>query len=364
VRVAVLGAGGTIAPAIVRDLAESEEFESILCLDIARERAREVANVHGGDKADAAAVDAGDPVAMEFALDGQGLLINSGAYRFNAGVMDACLAQGVGYIDLGGLYHVAERQYAHHDRWEERGMLAVLGCGAGPGKTNLMAAAAARRLDAVGTVRCASAGHDEDPPDGFSTPYAVRTLVDELTLEPMVVRDGEPQAIEPLTDGGTIRFPDPIGERPSLYTLHSEVLTLPRTLGAPNSDFRLALSPRVLEGLKEIIAAGTADEVRPEPPSPRTYSGQVVEATGTRDGRALRITATALTVPHERWGLGGGVVSTGTTAAAVARLYARGRLATAGVLAPEQVLDPDELFAELEPRGCTIDIHESEVRDP
>ena len=37
-RVAVLGAGGTIAPAIVRDLAESEEVTAMRLLDIDLDR--------------------------------------------------------------------------------------------------------------------------------------------------------------------------------------------------------------------------------------------------------------------------------------------------------------------------------------
>ena len=41
--VAVLGAGGTIAPPIVRDLAESPEVASMKLLDIAAERAAAVA---------------------------------------------------------------------------------------------------------------------------------------------------------------------------------------------------------------------------------------------------------------------------------------------------------------------------------
>ena len=57
-KVAVLGAGGTIAPAIVRDLAESDEAAELLLLDLDGERARAVADEHGGGKARAQAVDA------------------------------------------------------------------------------------------------------------------------------------------------------------------------------------------------------------------------------------------------------------------------------------------------------------------
>ena len=56
--VAVLGAAGTIAPAIVRDLAESEEVSSILLLDLDPDRAAEVADEQGGGKAEARAADA------------------------------------------------------------------------------------------------------------------------------------------------------------------------------------------------------------------------------------------------------------------------------------------------------------------
>ena len=50
-RVAILGAGGIIAPAIVRDLAESEEASDLLLLDLDESRAQAVADAHGGGKA-------------------------------------------------------------------------------------------------------------------------------------------------------------------------------------------------------------------------------------------------------------------------------------------------------------------------
>ena len=364
-RVAVLGAGGTIAPAIVRDLAESEEFESLVLLDLDGSRARAVAEAQGAGKATAAALDASDPQALVFAFEGCGLLVNAASYRINLTAMDACAASGCSYIDLGGLYHLTGDQLARSAEFEERGLLAVLGAGAGPGKTNVMAARAARDLEGVKAVRCASAGLDADPPPGLSTPYAVRTLIDELTVPPVVVRHGAATEVEPMTSGGRIPFPDPVGERDSLYTLHSEVRTLPESLGASECDFRLSLTPQVLEALTE-LRGRPAEEIaalRPAPPSPRTYSAQHVEVRGERDGAPAVVTVTAMTVPNEAWGLGGGIVSTAAVAAATARLYARGRIPRTGAYPPERCLDFDDLAAELEPRGCTFDIttRESEV---
>lgn len=362
----MLGAGGIIAPAIVRDLAESAEFEELTLLDLDGVAARAVAAEHGGGKASGAAVDARDRQALTLALEDHGLLINAASYRCNLAAMDAALAAGCNYLDLGGLYHVTATQLRLDAAFAETGLVAILGCGAGPGKTNVMGARAARELDEVDTIRCASAGLDEEPPaEGLAVPYALQTLLDEMTEPPMVVRDGQPVAIAPLADGGEIDFPAPIGLRRTLHTLHSEVLTLPGTLGASECDFRLALAPSVEAALRELAASGAdAARVVTARPSARTWSAQHVAVTGHKAGVPTTVTVTAVTRPHQRWGLGGGIVSTGTVASSTARLLARGALGPlSGVLAPEQAIDADALFAELEERGCSFDVRIAEQQE-
>ena len=100
-RVAVLGAGGTIAPAIVRDLAESEEISDLLLLDLDEARATTVAAYHGGGKARPLEVDARDTDALQRALSDVELLVNSAGYRVNLEAMRACLGAGCHYLDLG-----------------------------------------------------------------------------------------------------------------------------------------------------------------------------------------------------------------------------------------------------------------------
>lgn len=357
-RVAVLGAGGTIAPAIVADLAAATEVDGLSLLDLSGERARAVAAQHGGGKAQAAAVDATDPQALYLALEGHQLLVNAAGSRVNLAAMDACLAADCSYIDLDGLYHVAREQYRLDDAFAQRGLVAVLGCGAAPGLTNVMAARAAEGLSRVHRVRCASAVLDLTPPEGLSAPYAPDTLIDELTLPPMIVRGGEHVAIDPLTDGGEVAFPEPIGRRGSVNALHSEVLTLARSLRAEACDFRLSLVP----GVQEVLL-GLVDLPRHElralhisPPSPQTCSAQHVEVTGVRDGEPVAVVVTALTAPDAARGLGGNVVATATVASVTALLFARGGLRGAGfgVHAPERALPPGHLFAALEERGCTF----------
>ena len=131
-RVAVLGAGGTIAPAIVRDLAESEEVTEMRLLDIDLSRAEAVAMEHGGGKAEARRADATAGLAEQLA--GMDVLVNSAHYPVNLAAMEACLEAGCDYMDLGGLYHVTAKQLELSSRFEQGGRIAILGAGSAPGQ--------------------------------------------------------------------------------------------------------------------------------------------------------------------------------------------------------------------------------------
>ena len=361
-RVAVLGAGGTIAPAIVRDLAESEEAESLLLLDVDRDRAEAVATSQGGGKAEARQADARSGLAAE--LEGVDVLINSAANRINLDAMRACLEAGCHYIDLGGLYHVAGEQLALDGEFSDAGLLALLGMGSSPGKTNVMAVRALRELGVdpaaprTDYVHVAAGGRDLDPPDGLAFPYAVRTLLDEVTMAPVAIVDGAPVELEPLQQGPETDYGDPIGSGETIYTLHSEMRTFGDSFGCRSGTFRLSLPPKVLSTLRELI--GSSEERIEEvarsasPQSPRTVSVHIIEAGA--EGRAVRVRS--VTPPHEEWSLGGGIVSTASPAAAAVRLLARGRIEASGALPPERCVDPDDLFAELETRGVRFDVTE------
>jgi lysine 6-dehydrogenase len=360
-RVAILGAGGTIAPAIVRDLAESDEVADLLLLDLDEARAEHVASLHGGPKARAALADARASAdaasSLARALEGCDVLVNSASYRVNLDAMAACLAAGCHYLDLGGLYWMTGRQLELGPRFEAAGLLALLGIGSAPGKTNLMALRAARELAApIDAIHVSAAGRDLDPPSGFSVPYALQTLLDEVTMRPVVLRDGEPEEIDPLAVGGVVEFGEPIRATETIYTLHSELLTFGDSFGCREATFRLSLSPELVSTLRELTEAPEAEIRRiageAVPPSGKTVSVHLVEAHG--GGRSVRVRA--LTEPQEVWGLGGGVVSTAAPAAAAVRLLARGSIGARGAVPPERCIEPAEMFEELERHGCTFEI--------
>jgi lysine 6-dehydrogenase len=361
VSVAVLGAAGTIAPAIVRDLSESEEVGQMLLLDLDGARAAAVAAEHAADKANAQAIDARAVSDLATALRDVDVLVNTASYRINLDAMRACLSARCSYLDLGGLYWMTGRQQELGGEFERAGLLAVLGIGSSPGKTNLMARRAITELaagaGAVESIEIVAGGRDPHAADDgrLRPPYAIQTLLDELTLAPVVIRDGKPTEIEPLESGGTVDFGEPIGAAATIYTLHSELATFGESFGCRGASFRLSLPPPLLARLRELIGSSEAEIAaagrEAVAASAETVSVHLVTV-GATSGRS--VTVRALSRPH--FGLGGSIVSTAAPAAASVRLFARGSLTATGALPPERCIDPNEMFAELETRGCSFTI--------
>ena len=107
----MLGAGGTIAPAIVRDLADSDEVESSCCCSTSTRAARAaVAAEHGGGKARAGARWTRARGARLRRSTAATCWSTRASYRVNLDAMQACLEAGCHYLDLGGLYQMTGEQ--------------------------------------------------------------------------------------------------------------------------------------------------------------------------------------------------------------------------------------------------------------
>jgi hypothetical protein len=162
----------------------------------------------------------------------------------------------------------------------------------------------------------------------------VRTLLDELTMSPMVVRDGRLEEAEPLSGRTARTFPDPVGTAEGIYTLHSELATLPaRYPSVREASFRLCLAPGLIE---KLLALPEGAEPEPYVQSPASVSAHVVDA-ANGDGRS--VVGTSLT-------RGGSARSTSEPPARAAVELLEGRLSAPGVAAPEDAIaDPEGFLA-------------------
>ena len=318
--IAVVGAAGTIGRRVVGFL---EEWG----VPVVRRDFRLEGEEH---------VDARDLVSLERALAGTSVCVNCADYRLNPLVMDACLGVHAHYVDLGGLYHVTRLQLQRSEDFAAAGLTALVGMGSAPGKTNLLARAAVERLGdhprslelwAV-TRDPAANGHP------FPAPYSVRTLLDELRMRPMIVREGRVTDVDPLSGEAERHFPEPIGRARGIFTLHSELATLPAAYPTlVEANFRLCLAPGLLE---KLLALGDGEE-----PEPYTQSEDAV-AVHLADARSDRAAVVGMTVTR-----GGSARSTAEPAARAAVELHEGRLVAPGVHPPERAIDDPEAFLAL-----------------
>ena len=174
-------------------------------------------------------------------------------------------------------------------------------------------------------------------------------------MPPMALRDGEPREMEPLARAARWTSASRSARRRRSTPCTPRSSPSGRASVAARRSFALSLPPEVLERLRELagaseegIAAAARRRSRPR------HDG--LGAPRRRPAASERVRARASPRRTRRWGLGGGIVSTASPAAAAVRLLARGRITARGALPPERCIDPDEMFAELEPRGVRFDV--------
>jgi Saccharopine dehydrogenase NADP binding domain len=283
-------------------------------------------------------VDASDPGAVTRALDGSAVCVNCADYRLNLAVMRGALDAGAHYVDLGGLYHVTKQQLELDGEFRTHGLGALLGMGSAPGKTNLLASAAVTRLtaDPVSLEIWAATRDPAAADHPFPAPYSVRTLLDELRMKPVVVDSGRVIEVSPLSGEATRRLPEPVGDATGVYTLHSELATLPSAFPSlRQASFRLCLSDGLLD---KLLALGAGDEPEPYEQSPASVAVHLVDA----EGGGRRVVGWTLT-------RGGSARSTSEPAARAAVELAAGTLSAPGVHAPESAIrDPEDFLAKLD----------------
>lgn len=376
--IAVLGAGA-MGSAAARLLARHAGEVDLLVLDVDTARARAVAGECG---AEGRGFDATSGELTTILRDVRAVAACL-PYRLNLPVMEAALAAGCHYADLGGLFHTTRRQLELDRRYRTAGVSAVLGIGSAPGLTNVLARLGADRLDSVEAIDMVDGAVDLNEDGGaFGVPYSVDTVLDEFTLPAMVFEAGELREVPAGSGVVEWDFPEPVGRQPAMYTLHSEPATLPRTIpGVRDVRWRLALPRAVHEGFVLLVAVGLAStdpvatsggEVSPREVlaavldrlpgaagAPNDVEYLDVRVAGRKEGSPATHRALARFDPSPE-GLSAGAFGTALPITIAVRWMAAGRVEP-GVHAPESAFPAGAFLAECEREGVTLSTELSPV---
>lgn len=322
----------------------------------------------------ASRVDVTDGPGLHAALADADAVLNTVGpyYRYGLDVLRAAIRTGTHYLDICDDWEPTVAMLGLDDLARAAGVRAVLGMGASPGVSSLLAARAAARLDTLTDVYTAwpvDVGPKADvslrDPGGAVSAAAVHWM-QQISGTVATVEGGrlvERPALRPVT------LDLPGGHRGTAYTVgHPEPVTLHRSLrpggDAANLMVVSAGTAAYLGVLRADLDAGrltnetaAADldhpSVRrilraaaraPRLPGPGTLPPFFAAATGTRDGRPAAVLARLDGV--ERL-LADMAEATGVPAGLGMAQLLDGTVRSAGVHPPEAVIDGERFFADL-----------------
>ena len=245
------------------------------------------------------------------------LVINVALPYQDLAIMDACLESGVHYLDTANYepedtaHFEYSWQWAYQERFREKGLMALLGCGFDPGVTNIFCAHAQKHeFDSIETIDIldCNAGDHGHP---FATNFNPEINIREVTQVVRHWKDGRWVETPPILDDDCVHFTFdyPVaGPRESYLLYHEEMESLVKHIrGLKRIRFWMTFGQPYLTHLKVLENVGMTriDEVEfegsriipirflkallPDPGSlGSNYTGKTVIGCvfkGTKDGR-------------------------------------------------------------------------------
>jgi saccharopine dehydrogenase-like NADP-dependent oxidoreductase len=375
-RVLVTGGAGEMGAYACRVLAKADEIEQVLVAD--RDLARaEVLAAELGPKAIAFALDISDADALGSALAEVDIVLNTAGpfYRFGREVLGAAIAAGTDYLDICDDWEPTLEMLELDDAARAAGVTAVIGMGASPGTSNLLATLAMNQCDTVDRIFTAwRAGALPYPAEGEEpqTNAALEHWVHNCT-EPIKIWRGGRLVDAFALEEVTVAYPGR-GEGPVWVCGHPEPLTLPRVRPEVQESLNLMVSRRgLMVGMQRVAArvrsgeldvTGAAKQILLEPDTGGAAAGPspilpnlFAVAEGTKDGKNIRVGAQPIVLPNANMG-----EMTGYPLAIATLMLARGQVARPGVHGPEGAVDPQTYFQELSqlvedrPEGDVVEV--------
>lgn len=225
----IIGAG-VVGRSYAAAAAAMPSITGLIVADLDLERARAAAAPLG---AEALQLDVMDTAMLVRAIEGADILGSAigPATRFGNTVLEGAIAAGRPYVEIGDDPGPTLKMLDLNQRAQDARVNAVLGLGASPGITNMLAVAAVNELECVDRLITAwgsggkeDDGDDDDFDEGVTA--ALEHWVEQVSHPVPIWRDGRIIEVEPL-EAIQLDYPG-IGSVTTHLVGHPEAVTLPR----------------------------------------------------------------------------------------------------------------------------------------
>jgi len=328
----------------------------------------------GTGKARPVKLDITDHGALVKAMGEADVVANATTYVHNLAVMKAALEAGRSLTDLGGMFYITREQLELDGAFRDAGLSAIIGCGLAPGLADVLAVRGAQQMDRVEAVRIRY-GEVNFSPALYK--WSFRALLDELTMRPVIYREGEFVDLPPLSGKEFFDFPEPVGTRLCVYSVYSGVATLPRTVGKGvrlvEAKYGFSDTERLEAVIEMLRALGLLEEepvkvgeveVAPRdvllacapPPQPDVEDAValVVLVEGRRGDEEVLARYTLVQEFYKPWNVSALAYLTGLVLSIATQMLGEGELAGPGVRSLEGAVEPGKLIRALRGEGVRI----------
>jgi saccharopine dehydrogenase-like NADP-dependent oxidoreductase len=263
-KVLVVGTGA-VGAAVAAVAKRRDFFERITFADVDPARPAAVVKREDDDRFAAAQVDAGDRAALVGLLHETrpDAVLNAADPRFNPAILEAAFEYGCTYLDMamtlsGPGVLLGQEELDAHDRWRERGLLALAGIGVEPGLADVFARHAADHLfDEIDEVAVRDGADLVVEGYDFAPTFSIWTTIEECLNPPLIwERERGFYTTEPFSEPELFEFPEGIGVIECVNVEHEEVVLVPREIDCRRVTFKYGLGAEFIDVLQTLHKLG------------------------------------------------------------------------------------------------------------
>jgi len=348
----VLGAG-MVGAVVAADIAADDRFEVAIADRSDENLARAAARCAGGARTVVA--DLADPAVVHRLAAEADLVLGALPSHLGYRAVEAVIEAGKPYSDIS---FMAENALKHDAKAKNAGVACVVDIGVAPGMSNLLAGAAAHRMERCDRIEIYVGGLPVERrwPFQYKAGFAPADVVEEYTRPSRIVERGEVVVRPALTEPELMDFPR-IGTLEAVNT--DGLRTLADTLDVPNMVEKTLRYPGHYELMRIFRETGLFSKEPIEVSGQRVVPLEVTSALmfpkwtyeeGERDLTVMAVIAEGVLdgkPARIRWDLYDEYDpvqkatsmsrTTGFPCAIVARLLHEGKITTPGVLPPEKL---------------------------
>jgi len=373
-KILVVGCG-KVGSEIARDLAASDEVDSLIAMDASSENLK-LLRRRVPKKVQTVRLSISQKQRFHDLLGRVDLVCGALPGRLGFDLMTETVKAGKDTVDIS---YTPRDAFQLQRKAKEVGCRVVPQCGVAPGFTNMCVGDASRKLDKMMSVKIFVGGLPEkpEPPLNYRVVFSLEDVVNEYSRPVQVIEEGKQKKIEALSGRGLTSFPgvgkleyfltDGLGSLPRSYprtremhefTLrypgHADMMSTLRVLGFFERKRArvgsIVMEPRELaiELLRGAMSKG----------SPEDFLALRVDVKGMSGRKRIHLRYQLLDHFDRKSGVSAMARTTAYPCTSAALLLGRGEIKEAGIITPEKIAQDPRLFryvlARLAERGVKM----------